>query len=114
MLNLSKFTSSFTPFASLLTFLASLLYGYFIFTDRLGLGFYMYVDLLVFVILLFNIIRSNYNGLFIISLVWLVALYFMKYGNMKINFLKSRQIWTAYDGFTLAVLLNTMPMLHSM
>ena len=108
MFSLSQLSNTFHPFASLLTLVAVLSYGYFIMSDRLGAGIYMYIDLLVLILLLFNIYNSRSNNiLFIVALVWLLGNYLL-----KVN--KKSQICTGYDGFTLALLLNTFPMLQTM
>lgn len=106
-MNYSQATRSVAPFVPILTGIAALFYAYFIFTDRAGAGFYMLIDFIVLVVLLFNIMKAKNNSLYIAALVWLVCNYVF-----SVN--KKSQIWTGFDGFTLALLLNSMPQLHAM
>ena len=106
-MNYSQVSRSIAPFIPMLTGIAAIFYAYFIFTDRAGVGFYMLIDFLVFIILMCNIMKAKNNTLFIAALVWLVC-------NYVFNVSKKSQIWTGFDGFALALLLNTMPQLHAM
>jgi hypothetical protein len=85
-------------FKSLLN-LASLavvvLYAYFVFVGHAPSNLYLLADGLAGSVLLYLVVKGNRAFNVLVSLVWLVANYVMK-------FEKSHPLWLAYDGFALA------------
>lgn len=103
-MNFRALTNSFAPMVNILTLIGAFFYGYFIFSSRFGFDFYRLIDLLVLVLLVYNILNSYNNTLFIVALVWLI-------GNYVFKLNRKSQIWSGYDGFTLVLLLKSFNLL---